>query len=129
MAIIWIDIWDIQNGSNVMKIINKCFNVESYIAIVCRANMSPGVSHCKNCWKWGHMAGVCYIQGAKCTKCNGSHLTSHYCYFAWYCKANDKTNLFRLETKKGKPCSHLFRCLNCKGNHQANSNECLFWRH
>jgi len=91
--------------------------------------MNPGVPQCKNCWKWGHMAGICHIQGAKCVKCNGPHLSEHHHHFAWCCKANDKTNLPRLEIKKGKPCSHSFKCLNCKGNHQANSNKCPFWKH
>ena len=31
--------------------------------------------------------------------------------------------------KKGEPCSHTFKCLNCQGDHQADSNQCLFWRH
>ena len=75
------------------------------------------------------MAGVYCIQGAKCVKCNSPHLISYHHHFTWYCKANNKTNPPRLETKKGKSCSYLFRCLNYKGNHQANSNECLFWRH
>ena len=35
----------------------------------------------------------------------------------------------RLKTKKGKPCSHTFKCSNCKSNHQADSNECPFWQH
>jgi len=34
MAIIWIDIWDTQSGSNTKKIINRCFNVGSFIATV-----------------------------------------------------------------------------------------------
>jgi len=34
MAIIWIDIWDTQKGSNAKKIINRCFNVRSFIAMV-----------------------------------------------------------------------------------------------
>jgi len=34
MAIIWIDIWDTQSGSNAKKIINRYFNVRSFIAIV-----------------------------------------------------------------------------------------------
>ena len=34
MAIIWINIWDTQNGSNAKKIINRCFNIRSFIAIV-----------------------------------------------------------------------------------------------
>ena len=81
IAIIWIDIWDTQNGSNTKKIINRCFNVGSFITTVYSANMNLGVLQCKNCWKWGHMAGVCCIQEAKCVKCNGSHLTAYHCYF------------------------------------------------
>ena len=71
--------------------------------------MDPGIPQCKNYWKWGHTAGVCYIQGAKCVKCNGSHLTEHHCHFAWYYKANKKTNPLRLETKKDEPCSYLIQ--------------------
>jgi len=82
MTIIWIDIWDIQNGSKAKIIINRYFNVGSFIATVCRANMNPGVLQCKNCWKWEHTASVCYIQGAKYVKCNGPHQTIHHCQFA-----------------------------------------------
>ena len=131
MVIIWINIWDTQNGSNARKIINRCFNMGSFIATVWGANMNPGVLQCKNCWKWRYMAGVCCIQEAKCVKCNRHHLTINHCHFAWCCKANDKLNPHRLEleTKKGKPCPHSFKCLNCKGNYQANSIECSFWKH
>ena len=94
--------------------------------MVCRANMNLGVLQCKNCWKWEHMAGVCHIQGAKCVKCNGPYLTTHHHHFAWCYKANDKINPSRLETKKSKLCPYIFKCLNCKGNHQAYSNECPF---
>ena len=68
MAIVWIDIWNTQNGNNVKKIINRCFNVGSVIATVSGANMNPGISQCKNCWKWGHLAGVCCIQRSKYVK-------------------------------------------------------------
>jgi len=34
MAIVWIDIWDTQNGSNTKMIINRHFNVGSFIAMV-----------------------------------------------------------------------------------------------
>ena len=91
--------------------------------------MNPEVPQYKNCWKWGHMVGVCHIQEVKCVKCNGSHLSSHHHHFTWCCKANDKLNLPRLETKKGKPCPHSFKCLNCKGDYQADSKECPFWKH
>jgi len=82
MAIVWIDIWDTQNSNNAKKIINRCFNIESVIAMVRGTNMNSGVPQCKNCWKWGHLAGVCYIQGSKCIKCNGPHMTEHHCEFA-----------------------------------------------
>ena len=126
IVIIWINIWNTQNRSNSKKIINRRFNIRSYIATICKANMKLRVPQCKNCWKWGHIAGICRTQGAKCVKCNGSHLTTHYHHFSWYCKANDKINPPRLETKKGKPCPHTFKYINYKGNHQADSNECLF---
>ena len=51
MSIVWIDIWDIQSGSNAKMLINRCFNVGSYIATIRGANMNPGVLQCKNCWK------------------------------------------------------------------------------
>ena len=51
MAIIWINIWDTQSGTNAKKIINRYFNVRSIIVTVKRANMNLGVSQCKNCWK------------------------------------------------------------------------------
>ena len=82
MAIIWIDIWDTQNGSKAKLIINRHFNVRSFITMVHGINMNPDVPQCKNCWKWGHTAGVCYIQEAKCIKCNSSYLTDHHCHFA-----------------------------------------------
>ena len=121
IAIIWIDIWDTQTGQNAKTIINHQFNIGRYITMIQGANMNPGVLQYKNCWKWGHMAGVCCIQGAKCVRCNGPHLSEHHHHFAWCCKAKNKINPPRLETKKGEPCSHSFKCLNCKGKHQANS--------
>ena len=129
MAIVWIDIWDVQSGKNAKLLINRCFNVGNYIATIRGANMNPGVPQCKNCWKWGHSTFSCRIQGAKCVKCNGPHKSEHHREFGWCCKANDKTNPPRLETKKGEPCPHVFKCSNCKGDHQADSNACPFWRH
>ena len=51
MSIIWIDIWDIQSGSNAKKIINRCFNIRSFITTVHRTNMNLGMLQCKNCCK------------------------------------------------------------------------------
>jgi len=43
MSIVWIDIWDVQSGSNAKILINKYFNVGRYIAIIREANMNPDV--------------------------------------------------------------------------------------
>ena len=82
IAIIWVDIWDIQSGSKVRGLINRCFNVGSYITTIRDANINPGVSQCKNCWKWEHSTFLCRIQKAKCVKCNGFHKSEHHHYFA-----------------------------------------------
>ena len=129
MSIVWIDIWDVQSSKNAKMLINRCFNVGNFIATIKRANMNPGVPQCKNCWKWGHTTFSCKIQGAKCIKCNGPHKSEHHREFSWCCKANPKINPPRLKTKKDMPCPHSFKCLNCHGNHQADSNLCPFWRH
>ena len=99
ISIVWLDIWDVQSSSNAKMLINKCFNVGNYIMTIRGANMNSGVSQCKNCWKWGHATFLCRIQGAKYVKCNGLHKSEHHREFGWCCKANDKINPPRLETK------------------------------
>ena len=126
MAIVWIDIWDVQSGQNAKMLINRCFNVSNYIATIRGTNMNPGVPQCKNCWKWCHSTFSCRIQGAKCVKCNRPHKLEHHREFGWCCKGNAKINPPRLETKKGEPCPHSFKCSNCKGDHQAGSNNYPF---
>ena len=129
MASVWIDIWDVQSGKNAKMLINRCFNIGNFIATIRGANINPGVPLCKNCWKWGHATMSCRIQGARCVKCNSPHKSEHHREFGWCCKANDKINPPRLETKRGEPCPHTFKCSNCKGDHQADSIQCPFWRH
>jgi len=34
MAIIWLDIWDVQSSSKAKGLINRCFNIGSHIAII-----------------------------------------------------------------------------------------------
>ena len=129
MSIIWIDIWDVQSGSKTKMLINRCFNVGRYIMTIRGANMNPGISQCKNCWKWGHVTFLCKVQGSRCVKCNSSYKSINHHKFGWCCKANEKSNPPQLETKKREPCPHSFKCLNCWGDHQADSNLCPFWRH
>ena len=129
IAIVWLDIWDVQSGSNAKMLINRCFNVGSYITTIRGANINPGIPQCKNCWKWEHSTFLCRIQDAKCVKCNGPYKSKHHREFGWCCKANAKINPPRLKTKKGEPCPHSFKYSNYRSNHQANSNQCPFWRH
>ena len=51
IAIIWLDIWDIQSNSYARGLINRCFNTGRYIVIIRGVNMNYGVSQYKNCWK------------------------------------------------------------------------------
>jgi len=43
MSIVWLDIWDVQSGSNTKMLINRCFNVGNYIVTIRGANMNPGI--------------------------------------------------------------------------------------
>ena len=43
ISIVWIDIWNVQSGSNTKMLINRCFNIGRYIATIWEANMNPGV--------------------------------------------------------------------------------------
>ena len=54
MAIIWINIWDVQSSNQTKELINRCFNIGSYIATIRGTNMNYSMSQCKNCWKWDH---------------------------------------------------------------------------
>ena len=91
--------------------------------------MNSGVPQCKDCSRWGHTTFSCRVQRSKCVKCNGPHKSENYCKFRWCYKANKKLNPSRLKTKKGELCPHLFKCSNYRGDHQADSNQCPFWRH
>ena len=43
MAIVWLDIWDSQDGSKAKSLINHSFNYGCHIATVKGTNMNPGV--------------------------------------------------------------------------------------
>ena len=44
MAIVWIDIWDVQSSQNTKLLINRCFNVGNYITTIRGATINPGIS-------------------------------------------------------------------------------------
>jgi len=39
---------------------------------------------------------------------------------------NKKANY--VATNIDEPCSHIFKCVNCKGDHQADSYSYTYWR-
>jgi len=129
MAVIWINIWDSQNGTKAKGLINRCFNIGRHIATIQGTNMNPGIPQCKNCWKWGHTTFVCCSHRSKCQKCNGPHKVEHHRDLAWCCKADFKSNPPRLETKAGEFCPHSFRCINCKGKHPVDNTKYSFWKY
>ena len=90
MAIIWIDIWDSQNGTKGKNLINRYFNIGKHIATICKTNMNPGIFQCKNCWKWGHTTFACHSHRSKCQKCNGPYKVKYHRDLAWCCKTNLK---------------------------------------
>jgi len=58
MAIVWFDIWDLQNSSKAKLLINYSFNFGRYIATIRATNMNLGVPQCHNYWKWDHSTFV-----------------------------------------------------------------------
>ena len=126
ITVVWVDIWDSQSDSLTKNIINHHFNIGRFIATVKGTNINPGVPQCKNCWKWEHSILSCRSHISRCTKCYRAHITEHHREKVWCCMENKKAN--RLATKEGEPCPHVFKCMNCKGNHQADSYSCPYWR-
>jgi len=129
MVVIWIDIWDSQNGTKAKSLINRSFNFGQHIATIRGTNMNPGVPQCRKCWKWGHTTFACRSHGARCPKCNGPYTFEHHRDLVWCCKGNNKTEPPTSATKQGEPCPHTFKCTNCKGDHQADDPKCPFWKH
>jgi len=50
MAIIWVNIWNIQKGNKAKELINRCFNIGSFIVTIQDVNMNPSVPQYKNCY-------------------------------------------------------------------------------
>jgi len=61
MAIIWLDIWNSQSSINTRGLINRCFNVGSFIATIWGMNMNLSVSQCKKYWKWDYSTHSCKV--------------------------------------------------------------------
>ena len=49
MVIIWVDIWDFQSSMKAKSLINRCLNINYYIATIQGMNMNPDAPQYKNC--------------------------------------------------------------------------------
>ena len=125
MAVVWLDIWDSQSSSLAKNIINCHFNIGCFITTIKGTNMNPGVPQYKNYWKWEHstLSYCSYI--SRYAKYYRAHTTKHHREKAWCCMDNKKAN--HMATKEDELCPHTFKCMNCKGNHQADSYSCPYW--
>ena len=70
-----------------------------------------------------------YVHSSKYIKYNSPYKVKHHRDIVQCCKANFKSNLSRLETKKEEHCLHLFKYINCKEDYQADINVCYYWKH
>ena len=70
IAIIQVDIWNTQSIQKAKNMINRYFNIGSYIVIIHDANMNPSAFQCKNCWKWDYTTFACQVQELKYIKYN-----------------------------------------------------------
>ena len=48
IAVIWIDVWDIQSRKNSKMLINRCFNIGRHIATIREVNINLDAFQCKN---------------------------------------------------------------------------------
>ena len=109
--------------TNKVAAISNLNIIEKYIKDLNNVDLndiiSPGLLQSKS-----YLKIICHIYKAKYPKCNELHKLENHRDIAWCCKANFETNLLRLKTPKEEPCLHLFKYVNCKGNHQADSYNC-----
>jgi len=125
MAVVWVNIWDSQSSSSAKNIINHQFNIEQFVMTVYSTNMNPGIPQCKNCWKWEYSTLNCHSHISRCAKCYKAHMTEHHKEKVWCCMENKKAN--QMATKDSEPSPHIFKCMNCKGDHQVDSSSCPYW--
>ena len=86
--------------------------------------MNPSVSQYKNCWKWGYLALSCYSHIFRYTKYYRAHITKHHREKVWYCIENKKAN--HLATLEEELYPHVFKCMNCNRDYQADSYNCPY---
>lgn len=79
IAVVQINVQDVQSGANAKTLINKSFNVGKHITIIQGININSNILQCKNYWRWGYTTFACHAHRAKCPKYNGLYKLKYYC--------------------------------------------------
>lgn len=80
----------------------------------------PSVPQCSICLRWGHRTHLCRSPSKRCWRCGGAHDERSHLKNCGACQEAGKLT---------GVCGHADRCLNCGGNHRADSKECRFYLH
>jgi hypothetical protein len=125
---VWFNLWDLQNGKRAVPLVNRWINIGGWTSTIRATSMHPGMPQCHNCWCWGHPTHKCYTHVLCCPKCGGAHCLENHRSHGSCCKAHPKMNPPREATAVREPCTHTFKCLNCKGDHQADDYKCPYFQ-
>ena len=86
------NVTELSRIENFLKKIDNIDPVSIEVSYLPKSNMNPGISQCKNCWKWGHSTLSCHSHISRCAKCYGAHITEHHREKVWCCMDNKKAN-------------------------------------
>jgi hypothetical protein len=121
---VWFDLWDSQNGKWAVPLVNRQINIGGWTSTIRAISMHPDVLQYHNCWRWGHPTHKCYAHVLRYPKCGGAHHLENHRTHRLCCKTHPKMNPPREAMAPGDPCTHTFKCLNCKGDHQVDDYKC-----
>ncbi|TFK17353.1 Gag-like protein, partial [Coprinopsis marcescibilis] len=124
----YFNIWDSFAGTKAKTLIGRLVSMGGKTCQIQAAKANPGATLCQRCWQWGHSASGCMAKALSCPECGGPHEQGQHCQVAGCCKGNPNATPPVPAVPMGMPCTHM-RCVNCAGNHAANSMKCSFWGH
>ncbi|EKM74507.1 hypothetical protein AGABI1DRAFT_15701, partial [Agaricus bisporus var. burnettii JB137-S8] len=123
MAVAFVDVWDSKSGSRTKDLVNKVYHIQGKLIKVEYAQQREFVPQCQKCWKWNHGTSRYRLSHQLCARCGQPHMTKNHTAFTTCCGAARKREDWTGE------CKHKIKCINCKGNHTANSSKCTYKRH
>ncbi|TFK20618.1 Gag-like protein [Coprinopsis marcescibilis] len=125
---VYFNIWDSLAGTKAKTLIGQLVSMGGKMCQIQAAKANLGAALCQQCQQWYHSASGCTAKALSCPECGGTHKQGQHHQVAGCCKGNMKANPPVPVVPMGKPCTHM-QCVNCMGNHAANSMKCSFWGH